>query len=90
MKILKIVWKALKIALGLLFIGGGILNLGELTKSTSGIEALEYLLAIALSFLIGYYLLKSKKKIKDTEANNALTTMPPNPNPQEPTQGGTA
>jgi hypothetical protein len=47
MKILNIVWKALKIALGLLFIGGGIMNVGELTKSTSGIEALEYLLAIA-------------------------------------------
>jgi len=90
MKILKIVWKALKIALGLLFIGGGIMNIGELTKSTSGIEALEYLLAIALSFLIGYYLLKSKKKIKDTELNNAFMAMSPKPNPQEPTHGGKA
>jgi hypothetical protein len=70
MKILKIIWRILSITLGVFLIGGGLMNVMELTKATSGIEALEYILAIALSFFLGYYLIKKKKNEEKTEANN--------------------
>ena len=70
MKILKIIWRIVSIVLGVFLIGGGLVNVMELTKATSGIEALEYILAIALSFFLGYYLIKKKKNEEKTEANN--------------------
>lgn len=60
----------MSIVLGVFLIGGGLVNVMELTKATSGIEALEYILAIALSFFLGYYLIKKKKNEEKTEANN--------------------